>query len=83
MINSSYANPGDCCAPKPAIDLAAAFSRFLAYLKDREKQYRDLSQLSAMSDAQLRDIGLHRGDIRNAVYGQGPERIYNENMVKR
>ncbi|RUM20486.1 DUF1127 domain-containing protein [Rhizobium vallis] len=31
------------------------------------KAYRQLSQLS---DASLKDIGLSRGDIRRAVYGR-------------
>jgi len=69
MTNSIYANPGECCDPKPGISLAKSFSRFLAYLKLREKQYRDMRLLSEMTDEQLRDIGLHRGDIRDAVFG--------------
>lgn len=83
MTTSTYANPGSSYAPEPRISLAGSFSRFLAYLKHREKQYQDIRHLSEMTDDQLRDIGLHRGDIRDAVLGRGMDRIRNENMVRR
>lgn len=83
MTNSTFANPGNCCAPKPGINLAESFSRFLAYLKHREKRYQDLRLLSDMTDKQLRDIGLHRGDIRDAVFGRSLDQIRNEYIVRR
>ena len=83
MNTSSYANPGACCAPKPGINLAKSLSRFLAYLKHRDKQYRDLRLLNEMTDVQLKDIGLHRGDIRDAVFSRDLDQIRNEHFVRR
>lgn len=83
MNTSTYANPGNCCAPESRISLAGSFSRFLAYLNRKEKQYRDLRHLNDMTDDQLKDIGLHRADIRDAVFGRSLDDIRNDDMVSR
>ena len=83
MTTSTYANPSNSYAPESRISLAGSFSRFLAYLKHREKQYQDVRHLSEMTDDQLRDIGLHRGDIRDAVYGRSLDQIRNQFIMRR
>ena len=83
MTTNTYANPGNCCAPKPGINLVEIITRFLTYLKNQEKRYQDIRLLNEMTDHQLRDIGLHRGDIRDAVYGRSLDQIRNEDIVRR
>jgi uncharacterized protein YjiS (DUF1127 family) len=83
MTTSTYANPGNCCTPETGINLAVSFARFLAHLKLRNRQYRDFRHLSEMTDDQLRDIGLQRTDIRDAVFGRGLDHIRNEVEVRR
>ncbi|MHA3980536.1 DUF1127 domain-containing protein [Halovulum sp. GXIMD14794] len=43
--------------------LAWPFARPLAWLERAERLRRNLEQLSALDDAQLADIGVHRGEI--------------------
>ena len=38
----------------------------LRWLEGRRLRFAE-AELAAMSDAELRDIGIHRGDIRDAV----------------
>lgn len=51
--------------------LAAAWTRvrnaFRAYAEVRSREYA-IRELERLSDHTLRDIGLHRGEIRDAVY---------------
>ena len=67
MTTNTYANPDNCCAPKSGINLVEIIGRFLTYLKNQEKRYQDIRRLNEMTDDQLRDIGLHRGEIRDVV----------------
>jgi uncharacterized protein YjiS (DUF1127 family) len=47
--------------------LVPALGAFLARIDMERRIRRDTASLEAMSDHQLRDIGLHRGDIRQAL----------------
>ncbi|HMQ94866.1 MAG TPA: DUF1127 domain-containing protein [Amaricoccus sp.] len=44
-----------------------ALRAFVAKLDIERRIRRDTARLEAMSDHELRDIGLHRGDIRDAL----------------
>jgi uncharacterized protein YjiS (DUF1127 family) len=63
--------------------LAGIISSLLAYLKHKERQYRDLRYLSELADYQLQDIGLQRADIRDAVFGRSLDQIRNEDALGR
>ncbi|CAO3430024.1 DUF1127 domain-containing protein [Azospirillum doebereinerae] len=43
------------------------FQRVVHWLKERADLYRAESELNLMSDVELSDMGLYRGDIHNAV----------------
>lgn len=47
--------------------------KLISYIIKLNNQRKALNQLQAMSDRELRDIGLLRSDITRAVYGT-PER---------
>ncbi|MCB1340695.1 MAG: DUF1127 domain-containing protein [Pseudooceanicola sp.] len=47
--------------------LLAVFRALLARLELERRIQRDTARLEAMSDHELRDIGLRRGDIRDAL----------------
>jgi uncharacterized protein YjiS (DUF1127 family) len=63
--------------------LAGIISSLLAYLKHKERQYRDLRHLSEMRDDQLQDIGLRRAEIREAVFDRNLDHIRNEVELRR
>ena len=44
-------------------------SQALARWAQRQRLARDYRRLMAWSDFELRDIGLGRGQVRNAIYG--------------
>ena len=44
--------------------------RFFDHQREKTQFKRGISQLEAMSDAQLHDIGLHRGDIHVGLRGR-------------
>lgn len=46
----------------------------LAHFEKAERRYRDYQALSNMSDYELDDIGLVRGDIVSAIRNGRPER---------
>mgnify|MGYP003633130356 CR=1 FL=1 len=53
------------------------WNTIVAHQEARAKQimkfhtsYKTLSQLSSMSDKELRDIGVNRGDIPNIAFGK-------------
>jgi len=83
MTTNTYANSGNCYVPEPRISLAGIISSLLAYLKHKERQYRDLRYLSELADYQLQDIGLQRADIRDAVFGRSLDQIRNEDALGR
>ena len=43
------------------------FQRVVHWVKGRADLYRAESELNQMSDVELSDMGLYRGDIHNAV----------------
>lgn len=49
-----------------------ALARMIHAVAERRRIAREAVQLHAMSDRDLRDIGLTRGDIGDAVRGQLP-----------
>jgi uncharacterized protein YjiS (DUF1127 family) len=83
MTTSTCLNPGNCCPSQSGINVTPSLSRFWAFLKYRNKQYRDLRHLAEMTDRELRDIGLQRSEIRAAVYQRNPDQARNETMARR
>lgn len=50
--------------------VSAAVKRLLSFVKKEYNAARTLNQLSALSNAELRDIGIFRSDIKNVAYGK-------------
>jgi uncharacterized protein YjiS (DUF1127 family) len=52
--------------------VAAAARRFVAFVRARRERARVMAELNAMSNSQLADIGLTRGDIAAVAAGIDP-----------
>jgi len=48
---------------------SSVFQRVVHWVKEHADLYRAESELNLMSDVELSDMGLYRGDIHNAVRG--------------
>lgn len=46
------------------------FIRYLNYLKTRRQHREIVKELNKLSAAQLKDIGINRGDIDNLIWNQ-------------
>jgi uncharacterized protein YjiS (DUF1127 family) len=61
--------------------LASWFKKINAKLAYRAKVRQTIKDLSALSDYELNDIGIARGDIRNIAYGDSTlKRSVNDNL---
>jgi uncharacterized protein YjiS (DUF1127 family) len=72
MIMSTYAHQDVGQSPVPSIlgaGLAILWDRWRAF-RERRVQQHTIAMLQSMSDRDLKDIGLTRGEIGPAVRGQ-------------
>lgn len=52
------------------LGFSALASRLVAFVKTEYNAARTINQLSALSNAELRDIGIFRSDIKSVAYGE-------------
>ena len=60
--------------------LASWFKKLDAKLTHQSKVRATIKQLSALSDAELRDIGITRGDIYTIAHGTADIKAVRENV---
>ena len=57
----------DICCPKQPPRIRAFFGAFLQRLRSQRRQRHDVRHVEELGDHILRDIGLERADIREAL----------------